>query len=220
MTDPLPFVASEITMIPLSSLCSLGETRGEKWPNPNEMTPEEEAELEAEIRAVGFLEPILVRRAGKVFEIVNGEHRRKIADRIGLPELPCVVRDVSNDQARLLRIAFSRLRGEPNITAIVAELAAIEASIDQVKAITGYDDRELRELKRLAEEDPPPEPSEAFLGGSDEPEADEDKGPYALELIVPCESRRALGALKRKLKKIGGGDMGTGLMRVLDEWEE
>jgi ParB family transcriptional regulator, chromosome partitioning protein len=56
-------------------------------------------ELAESIRAKGVLQPLLVRREGDGYAIVAGERRWRAAQRAGLRELPCIVRDVSEPEA-------------------------------------------------------------------------------------------------------------------------
>lgn len=60
-------------------------------------------ELAASIKQKGVIEPILVRAAGKGakvrFEIVAGERRWKAAAMAGLAKIPCLVRELSDDEA-------------------------------------------------------------------------------------------------------------------------
>ena len=56
-------------------------------------------ELSESIRAKGVLQPLLVRRDGDGYAIVAGERRWRAAQRAGLREIPCIVRDVSEPEA-------------------------------------------------------------------------------------------------------------------------
>jgi ParB family chromosome partitioning protein len=56
-------------------------------------------ELAESIRAKGLLLPLLVRRDGDGYVIVAGERRWRAAQRAGLRELPCIVREVSEPEA-------------------------------------------------------------------------------------------------------------------------
>ena len=56
-------------------------------------------ELAASISAHGVLEPILVRKEKKGFEIIAGERRWRAAQRAGLREVPVFVRDLSDEAA-------------------------------------------------------------------------------------------------------------------------
>jgi ParB family chromosome partitioning protein len=56
------------------------------------------SELTASIREKGVLEPILVRRKGSRFQIVAGERRYRAAVEAGLPEIPCVVKELTDPE--------------------------------------------------------------------------------------------------------------------------
>lgn len=56
-------------------------------------------ELARSIEEHGILEPILVRRNGRDFEIIAGERRWRAAQRAGLKEVPVFVRDLSDEAA-------------------------------------------------------------------------------------------------------------------------
>lgn len=61
-------------------------------------------ELATSIRTNGVIQPILVRRRGRQFEIVAGERRWRAAQRAGLLRVPVVVRDVPDN--KLLEVAL------------------------------------------------------------------------------------------------------------------
>src|SRR5438093_11477337 len=52
------------------------------------------AELAASIQARGVLQPVVVRRAGDVYELVAGERRWRAAGQAGLHEVPAVVKEL------------------------------------------------------------------------------------------------------------------------------
>ena len=56
-------------------------------------------ELADSIRAKGVLQPLLVRRDGDRYAIVAGERRWRAAQRAGVREVPCIVRDVTEPEA-------------------------------------------------------------------------------------------------------------------------
>ncbi len=62
------------------------------------------SELMASIAEKGIIEPIIVRQRRGRFQIVAGERRYQAAARVGLRELPVVIRDV--DDAELIEIAL------------------------------------------------------------------------------------------------------------------
>lgn len=57
-------------------------------------------ELADSIRAVGVLQPIIVRKSGERYEIIAGERRFRAARLAGLDEIPAIVRDW-DEQKRL-----------------------------------------------------------------------------------------------------------------------
>ncbi len=61
-------------------------------------------ELAASIRTNGVIQPILVRRHGREYEIVAGERRWRAAQRAGLLRVPVIVRDVPDE--KLLEVAL------------------------------------------------------------------------------------------------------------------
>ena len=61
-------------------------------------------ELSRSIKANGVIQPIVVRKADKGFEIVAGERRWRASQRAGLLKVPVVVRDIPDD--RLLAVAL------------------------------------------------------------------------------------------------------------------
>lgn len=56
------------------------------------------------IREYGILSPLLARPAGEGYEVVSGHRRRLAAMKLGLRELPVLVRDMSNDEAVILMV--------------------------------------------------------------------------------------------------------------------
>lgn len=67
-------------------------------------TEENLDELAQSIRANGIVQPILVRKKGKKYQIVAGERRWRAAQRVGLQNIPAVVKDVSDE--KLLELAL------------------------------------------------------------------------------------------------------------------
>jgi len=77
-------------------------------PNPKqpriEFTEDALSELAESIRAQGVLQPILVRLAGDVFQLIAGERRLRASQRIGLATIPAIVRAIADDE--LLEVAL------------------------------------------------------------------------------------------------------------------
>ena len=86
-------------------------------PNPNQPRQNvgDLSELIASIRQKGVLEPILVRHKESRYQIVAGERRYRAAVEVGLPEIPCVIRDFSD--AETMEVALIENLQRKDLTA-------------------------------------------------------------------------------------------------------
>ena len=77
-------------------------------PNPfqprKEWKPEEIASLAASIRSQGIIQPLILRREGKRYQLIAGERRLRAAREAGLKKVPVIVREASKEQ--MLEIAL------------------------------------------------------------------------------------------------------------------
>jgi ParB family chromosome partitioning protein len=70
------------------------------------------AKLGAEIRHKGLCEPIIVRRKGNDgYEIVDGEHRWRICRDSGWEEVPCIIQDFDDNEAKIKTLQLNYMRG-------------------------------------------------------------------------------------------------------------
>jgi len=87
-------------------------------PNPNqprtEFSDPEIAELSESIKALGVLQPILVRSHGSGYQIIAGERRYRAALRAGLSQVPVVVRDLSDKETLEVAIVENVQRQDLN----------------------------------------------------------------------------------------------------------
>ena len=117
--------------------------------NPNRMGPANYARLKREL-ARGFLAPLLVRPRGNRFQIIDGEHRFRLARELGCRAVPCVVATLSDQEARLKTLQMNGLRGEndPDLLGrLLGELRAglaparlaalLPWSADEIEAMAG-----------------------------------------------------------------------------------
>lgn len=86
-------------------------------------------ELAASIRAVGILQPVVVRRAGAAYQLVMGERRVRAARLAGLRMIPAVVRDTADEA--MLRDALIENVQRKDLNPI-EEAVAIRALIDEL----------------------------------------------------------------------------------------
>lgn len=72
------------------------------------------AELAASIREQGVVQPVVVRRVGKQYELVVGERRLRAARQAGLEALPAVVRELSDEEAAKITLIENIQREDLN----------------------------------------------------------------------------------------------------------
>ena len=61
-------------------------------------------ELVESIRTYGILSPLLARPKGEGYELVSGHRRRLAAQKLGLPTVPVLVREMTDDEAVILMV--------------------------------------------------------------------------------------------------------------------
>ena len=82
---------------------------------PRKIFDEEKiAELAASIKENGIIQPLIVRKKGKGYEIVAGERRWRASVKAELKEVPCIVRELDDEQNMLLAIVENMQREDLN----------------------------------------------------------------------------------------------------------
>ena len=71
-------------------------------------------ELASSIRHNGIIQPLVVRRTGERFQIIAGERRWRAAQKAGLHKVPCIVKEVSQDNVWELSLIENIQREELN----------------------------------------------------------------------------------------------------------
>lgn len=134
-------------------LVPVDQVRPNEW-NPN-VVPEHIARaLVKNIDRAGFNQPILVRRHpdGNGYEIVDGEHRWRYAQETGRTEVPVVIRDFTDAEAKAQTIAMNKLRGEmdaADVARLVREIDEDGLNLAELSDFTGYTLDELEAGQRL-----------------------------------------------------------------------
>ena len=82
------------------------------WQPRRRFAEEALKELADSIREKGVLEPVWLRQAGEVFELIAGERRFRAAQLAGLPEVPALLREVSDLEARELALIENLQRAD------------------------------------------------------------------------------------------------------------
>ena len=71
-------------------------------------------ELADSIKQHGIIQPIVVRQKGKGYEIVAGERRWRAAIKANLPQVPCLIRELDDEQNMLIAIIENMQREDLN----------------------------------------------------------------------------------------------------------
>src|SRR5512143_2475502 len=71
-------------------------------------------ELASSIRHNGIIQPLVVRRNGERFQLVAGERRWRAAQKAGLHRVPCIVKEISEDNILELSLIENIQREELN----------------------------------------------------------------------------------------------------------
>lgn len=91
---------------------------GDIKPNPHqpreEFTERDLTDLAESIKSVGILQPLVVRRVGKTYELIAGERRLRAAKLAGLSEVSITERDASDDDMLTLALVENLQRSDLN----------------------------------------------------------------------------------------------------------
>lgn len=78
-------------------------------------------ELAQSIESNGILQPLLVRRKGGRYQLIAGERRWRAAQKVGLPKVPAVIREIADD--KLLELALIENIQRDDLNAIEEAIA-------------------------------------------------------------------------------------------------
>lgn len=82
---------------------------------PRKVFDEEKLEeLAASIREHGLIQPIVLRKVEKGYEIVAGERRWRAARKTGIKEVPCIIKELTDEENMLLAIIENMQREDLN----------------------------------------------------------------------------------------------------------
>ncbi|MBS1359091.1 MAG: ParB/RepB/Spo0J family partition protein, partial [Oscillospiraceae bacterium] len=95
-------------------------------------------ELVESVRVHGILSPLLARPKGEGYELVSGHRRRLAAQKLGLPTVPVLVREMTDDEAVILMVDSNLQRENllPSEKAFAYKMK-LEAMKHQGKATSG-----------------------------------------------------------------------------------
>ncbi|MDI6739980.1 MAG: ParB/RepB/Spo0J family partition protein [Candidatus Edwardsbacteria bacterium] len=77
----------------------IADIRPSKYQPRRALKDESLAELMQSIREKGVIEPVIVRRAGAGYELIAGERRLRAVQRLGLAQIPAIIRQATDQEA-------------------------------------------------------------------------------------------------------------------------
>ena len=117
--------------------------------NPRRIFDEELESLTRSIREFGLVDPIIARREDKV--VIGGHQRLLAARKLGMKQVPVVLVDLSEDQARLLNLALNRISGSWDQELLARLLCELNDVLDVDLTLTGFSEDELQKHLRSLE---------------------------------------------------------------------
>lgn len=120
------FSSSEINTQEISiNSTNKAEEKGISYININDIKPNKDQprksfdedkinELADSIKENGLIQPIILRKSGKGYEIVAGERRWRACRKAGIKEIPCIVKELTDEQNMLIAIIENMQREDLN----------------------------------------------------------------------------------------------------------
>lgn len=105
--------------------------------NPNVMDSQTYQALKESFTEFGDIDPILVRDLGDKYQIIDGEHRYRIAREIGLDKIQSIVVDVSDTQAKRLTQIMNRTKGKDDPEKLMNLLDSLLQEMSEDELVKG-----------------------------------------------------------------------------------
>lgn len=119
--------------------------------NPNVVSEDIMAKLRVEFRQKGLCEPIIVRSRGNGYEIVDGYHRWLICRDLGYREIPCVIQDYDDNEAKIKTLQLNYMRGSVvpvKLASLIHELSR-EIKLEDLAKRLPYEEVQLEDTLEL-----------------------------------------------------------------------
>ena len=131
-------------------------------PNPSQprkvFRPEALEELAQSIRQHGILQPLSVRRVGNFYELIAGERRLRAAALAGLPEIPCIIMQMDDQESGIAAMIENLQRQDLNYleeaAGIVALMESGNLSQEQTARLLGKSQSTLANKLRILKHSP------------------------------------------------------------------
>ena len=133
--------------------CGIEELHPNRYQPRKAFNDEEQKKLVASIKTSGIIQPIVVRRLSKGYEIIAGERRWRAAMAAGLKDVPIVVREATDREAAEMSLVENIQREELNpleeAAAYVTLTEKFSLSQEEISARVGKDRSTVANAMRL-----------------------------------------------------------------------
>ncbi len=173
--------------------------------------------LTREIKKRGFHAPLLARPTEGGYQIIDGEHRWRIAKKLGIEKLPCIVSDMDEAAAMIKTLQLNGLRGEnePEILAWVLSKLSQYSSARDLAGILPWSETEIEQLKAMVREQAEDQDFRAFSTYKLSPPRYE-----LFAAVVTTEQSEAIErAIAIAVKLFGAADSGEALSKICRDFE-
>lgn len=125
--------------------------------NPRTLSSKDKNDLKRSLDNFGCVEPLLVRKED--MSIIGGHQRYYVALELGWPDIPCVILDLTETQAKVLNVGLNKISGDwetDKLQELLAEIATEELEVD----LTGFSDADMAAMGIYLDPTLAPEPTE------------------------------------------------------------
>ena len=192
-------------------LLPIAKLRPNPW-NPNRIPAELLGKLRAAIAERGMLGTLLVRPREDHFEVVDGEHRLRIARELGLTEVPCLVVPLSDTEAKIKTLQLNGLRGEndPELLARLLLDLSLDFDMEKLAKELPYDRLDIESSLELLEL----KDGRGAAGAIEERMAEENRREIFAAVVTPEERAVIEGAISQWHLRQGACLPGSALARI------
>jgi ParB family chromosome partitioning protein len=133
--------------------CGIEELRPNRYQPRKNFNDDDQKKLVASVKQSGIIQPIVVRKADKGYEIIAGERRWRAAQSAGLKEVPIVIREATDMEAAAMSLIENILREDLNpleeANAYVTLIETFKLSQEDISSRAGKDRSTIANTIRL-----------------------------------------------------------------------
>lgn len=148
-----PDLIADIGKKPAQTVCGIEELFPNRYQPRKNFNDQDQKQLVASIKKSGIIQPIVVRRQNKGYEIIAGERRWRAAQAAGLKDVPIVIREATDMEAAEMSLIENIQREELNpleeASAYVTLIEKFSLSQEEISTRVGKDRSTIANTVRL-----------------------------------------------------------------------